>query len=454
MMFSMPNVRAYSKTALLTALVGVTLGLGGCDTLSDWDPFSTKEEPLPGERIAVLANERSLRADVAPGEANIVLPAPTPNDNWPMAGGYASHAMHHVAVSDNLSEVWSRDIGSGADDELRFVATPIVADGVVFAMDTESELTAYTLQDGDTLWDIDLEPDDDDEGHIGGGLAYERGRVFVTTGFGVVFAIDAKSGEVVWQERIGIPMRVAPTVRGGRVFVVTVDNTLIALDARDGKTLWTHQGSQETASLLGGAAPAVDNGIVVVPYTSGELYALRADNGRVVWQDNLVSIRRTDAVASLAQIRGRPIIDRGQVIAISHAGVMASIDLRNGRRNWAREIGGTESPWVAGDYIYTITNENELVCIAREDGKVMWVIGLPRFEDPEDKENPIVWTGPLLVSDRIIVAGSNEEALAVSPYTGRLLGIVEMPDGVSVPPIVANGSVIFLANDAELVVYR
>ncbi|MGJ3259472.1 MAG: PQQ-binding-like beta-propeller repeat protein [Rhodospirillales bacterium] len=453
-MFSVPNVRAYSKATFLATLVGVTLGLGGCDTLSDLDPFSTKEEPLPGERIAVLANERSLRADVAPGEANIVLPAPTPNDNWPMAGGYANHAMHHVAVRDDLSEVWGRDIGSGADDELRFVATPIVADGVVFAMDTESELTAFRLEDGDTLWDIDLEPEDDDEGHIGGGLAYERGRVFVATGFGVVFAIDAKSGQIVWQERIGIPMRVAPTVRGGRVFVVTVDNTLIALDARDGKTLWTHQGSQETASLLGGASPAVDNGIVVVPYTSGELYALRADNGRVVWQDNLVSIRRTDAVASLAQIRGRPIIDRGQVIAISHAGVMASIDLRNGRRNWAREIGGTESPWVAGDYIYTITNENELVCIAREDGKIMWVIGLPRFEDPEDKEDPIVWTGPLLVSDRIIVAGSNEEALAISPYTGRLLGVVEMPDGVSVPPIVANGSVIFLANDAELVVYR
>ena len=243
-------------------------------------------------------------------------------------------------------------------------------------------------------------------------------------------------------------------MRGGRVFVVTVDNNLLALDARDGSTLWTHQGSQEIAALLGGASPAVDNGVVVVPYTSGELYALRVDNGRVLWQDNLISIRRTDAVAALAQIRGRPIIDRSRVIAISHAGVMAAIDVRTGRRLWAREIGGTESPWVAGDYIYTITNENELICVSREDGKVMWVIGLPLFEDPEDKEDPVVWTGPVLAGDRLIVAGSNEEALAVSPYTGRLLGVVELPDGVSVSPIVANGSVIFLANDAELVVYR
>jgi len=454
MMISTERRRRLHTTALVAFVLCTVVSLSGCDTFRDWDPFGKKQDPLPGERIAVLANERSLRADVAPGEANVILPAPSPNTNWPMAGGYANHAMHHITVRDNLAEAWSRDIGSGAGGELRFVATPIVGDGVVFALDTESQLSAYTLKDGDTLWDADLEPDDDDEGHIGGGIAYERGRVFVATGFGVVFAVDAKTGEVLWQEKIGVPMRVAPTVRGGRVFVVTVDNNLIALDARDGKTLWTHAGSQETAALLGGASPAVDSGIVVVPYSSGELYALKVDTGRVQWQDNLVSIRRTDAVAALAQIRGRPIIDRGRVIAISHAGVMAAIDLRTGRRVWAREIGGTESPWVAGDYIYTLTNDNELVCVSRDDGKILWVVGLPRFEDPEDKEDPIIWTGPILASDRLIVAGSNGEALAVSPYNGRLIGVVEMPDGVSVPPIVANGSVIFLANDADLVVYR
>ena len=102
-----------------------------------------------------------------------------------------------------------------------------------------------------------------------------------------------------------------------------------------------------------------------------------------------------------------------------------------------------------GTMMLTITNENELIAVSRDDGKVLWVTGLPRFEDPKYKEDPIVWSGPILASDRLIVAGSNGEALAVSPYNGRLLGIVEMPDGVSVPPIVANGSVIFLADDAD-----
>lgn len=440
------------RSALLLAVLAVALT--GCDTLSDWDPFGKKVPPLPGERIAVLANERSLQADVAPGSAEVLLPAPTPNPDWPMAGGYANHAMHHVTVADNLTEVWSRDIGSGADDDAKFIGSPIVADGKVFAMDTESEVTAFEMKSGDQLWTTDLEQDYDDEGHIGGGLAYERGRVFISTGFGIVFALDAGTGAIQWTKDLHTPLRAGPTVRGGRVFIVTVDNHLFALDARDGKELWAHSGAQEVATLLGGASPAVDGDTVVVPYSSGELFALRVDDGKILWQDNMVSLRRTEAIASLAQIRGRPVIDRGLVIAISHAGILAAIDLRTGRRKWTRDIGSSESPWIAGDYIFVVTNDREIACISRTDGKVLWVRVLPRFEDPKNQEDPIIWSGPILVGDRLILAGSNGEALAVSPYDGRILGAEDMPDRVSVPPIVAGGYVFFLADDADLVAYH
>ena len=243
-------------------------------------------------------------------------------------------------------------------------------------------------------------------------------------------------------------------MRGGRVFVVTVDNRLFAINAENGDGLWTHSGISETASILGSASPAVGSGVVVVPYTSGELVALKTTNGRVLWQDSLAAVKRTDVVSNLAHIRGRPVIDRGRVIAISHGGIMAAIDLRSGRRLWQKAIGGLQSPWVAGDYIYVITNDAEIACVSRKDGRIQWVRALPRYEDPENQEDPIIWTGPLLASDRLIVAGSHGKAMAISPYTGRFLGTVEMPDGVSVPPVIAGGSIYFLADDAELVVYR
>ncbi|MBL4747737.1 MAG: PQQ-binding-like beta-propeller repeat protein [Magnetovibrio sp.] len=156
----------------------------------------------------------------------------------------------------------------------------------------------------------------------------------------------------------------------------------------------------------------------------------------------------------MAHIRANPVMDRGRVFAISHSGLMVSIDLRTGLRVWEKNIGGQQPIWVAGDYLFFITGNEELTALERDTGRVIWVHSLPRWTDPENFTGPIVWTGPLLVSDRLIVASSRGIAVALSPYTGKVLGSENMPDGVSVPPIVAGDMVYFLADDATLAAYK
>ena len=112
-------------------------------------------------------------------------------------------------------------------------------------------------------------------------------------------------------------------------------------------------------ACLGGASPAVEGEIVVAAYSSGELFALRVENGRAVWSDNLAAGRSVNAVAGLADIRGRPVIDRGRVFAVSHSGRMAAIDLRSGDRVWEQQIASSHGPWVVGDYVFVLANDNQ-----------------------------------------------------------------------------------------------
>ena len=443
----------FARPAPPFAVLALAVILSGCSYYDDY-MNRDKEPPLPGDRISVLLHQRSLSPDPKLANVQILLPAPEPNADWPQAGGFPNHAMQHMQASEFLQKAWSVDIGDGSDDEERLVASPVIADGRVFAIDSLSVVSAYDTANGNRLWKIDLTPEEDDEGHIAGGIAYDGGRLYISTGFAEAIALDAKTGAEIWRQRISSPARAAPTIRGGRVFVLTVDNKIFALNAKNGETLWSHTGAPVSASLLGSASPAVGGGVIVVPYTNGDLVALKADNGRLMWQDSLSTIKRTDVLSNLAHIRGRPVIDRGRVFAISHAGLMAAYDLRKGRRVWTKEVGGLESPWVVGDYIFLLTNDAEMAALSRDTGRIHWVRSLPRYEDPEDQEDPIIWTGPILVSDRLIAAGSHGKAIAVSPYTGRILGSVELPDGISVPPVVAGGSVYFLADDAELVAYR
>jgi outer membrane protein assembly factor BamB len=427
-------------------------GLAGCGWF-DWIG-APKQPPLPGERIAVLLHQRTLAPDPGVSGSEIVLPEPLANADWPQAGGYPNHAMHHMAINEKIQLAWRVDAGVGAGKAEKIVGSPIVAQGRVYAMDAETNVSAFDDKTGKRLWRAALTPDEEDDGHIGGGIAFEHGRVFAATGFAQIVALDAASGAVLWRQSVAGPLRTPPTVREGRVFAVTVDNKLLALAAQDGRQLWSHAAIGEVASILGGASPAVDGDVAVVPFSSGELVAFRVENGHVLWSESLASLRGGDAVTTLSHIRGRPVIDRGRVFAMSHGGIMAAIDLRTGQRIWDRDIGGLDSPWVAGEFVYVLTADAEIACLSRADGRIFWVRGLPRYEDEKKRKDPIVWTGPILASDRLIIAGSHGEAWSLSPYTGSLLGKVRMPSGVSVPPIVAGGSVYFLADNAKLLAFR
>lgn len=434
----------------LALVVVASMGLAAC---SSW-LGGNSAPPLPGKRISVLSRENALEPEIKGPAAEIKLPPPESNEDWPQAGGYANHAMHHMEVGDRLERVWRTGVGSGSAKRSRLLAQPIIAEGRVFTMDADAEVRAVEASSGKTVWSRDVTPKGEDDTFAGGGLAYEDGQIFVSTGFAQVVALDAKTGKVVWRQTLSGPMRGAPTVRGGRVFVITVDNQTHALAADDGSVLWTHQGISEGASLLGGTSPAVDGNVVVAPYSSGELFALRVDNGTVLWQDQLTTVRRTDNVATLSDIRGRPIIDRGRVYAIGHADLLVAIDLRSGRRLWEREIGGVQSPWVGGDYLFLVSNKNEAVALEAKTGRILWVTQLQVWEDEEDREGRIVWAGPVLASDRLLLGSSDSKLVSLSPYSGEVMGRLGISDGVTIPPSVAANTIYFLTNDADLVAYR
>ncbi len=438
------------RTALC-ALAAVTLVLSACGSDEDKDI-----EGMTGERISVLSFERGLKADPQIARIQVRLPVPYKNEEWPQAGGHPDHAMHHLKVDETLSKAWSANAGKGERSTAQLISAPVVAEGKVYVLDTNTELYAFNEESGKRLWRRDLRPRDKSSGKdfFGGGIAYSDGTLFVTTGFGWVWALDADNGSEVWRFNLGRPLRAAPTVVEGRVFVVTYDNQLHALDVTDGDQLWSQEGIVESAGLLGSASPAVANGLVIAPYSSGELYALRVENGRVAWSDALSRTGRLTPLAVLSDIDGHPVVDGDRVYAVSHGGRMAAIDLRTGERVWERNIAGSQSPWLAGDFLFLVTLDADVVCLSRADGRIRWVRRLARWEDEEDREDPITWSGPVLVSDRLILVSSQGQAVSVSPYTGEVLGQLKLPGAALLPPVVANGSLYFLTNDSKLVAMR
>ena len=435
-------------------LLLLPLVLGSCSVIDDLLPGGRHKDPLPGKRESILNLEGEVHPDPAVVALQVRLPHPEVNRDWPEAGGYPTHAMQHLALGESVHRIWSRDVGAGDSSDGEIMSAPVVENGRVFTMDAESRITALDAGSGRQLWRFDPKPRGSRTTTFGGGLAALGDQVFVTTGYAQVLALQARTGKVIWRHKVPSPVHSPPTVADGRVYAVTIENELHVLSTSDGHELWTHNGLPEPAGLLGGASPAVEGEIAVVAYSSGEIYALSTENGRPLWNDSLASAQSLDAMTALADIRGRPIIDHGMVFAVSHSGRMLAIDLRSGDRVWEQDIGGSYSPWVAGDFIYLLTNDSSLVCLTRRDGKVKWVLDLPVYQNEKKRRDPIEWAGPVLASDRLIVISSDGTAVAVSPYTGKALGRIDISDGGYVAPVLANQTLYILTSNADLLAYR
>jgi outer membrane protein assembly factor BamB len=441
-----------SKTAALLFLPALLL-LGACSSMKGWFTEGDDLPPLKGERISILQLQKELAPSEAAQQTPVALPAAWANVFWPQPGGYPSHAMGHLALGGNLKEAWSASIGDGGDRRDPLISQPIVADGMVFTIDTEGSVTAFGTKNGARKWrSSSVDKGTERTGGIGGGIAYASGRLYVTNGYSQLTCFDAKTGKRIWRTPLPAPSQSAPTVIDDRVYLITLDNRLMVYSSIDGAALWSYAGVVETTGLLGSVSPAVDGSIAVLPQSSGEIFGLRVTDGQVLWQDNISTISHTGTLSSIADIRGLPVIDQGLVFASSYSGRMVALDKTSGQRVWQREIGSAQMPWAAGD-VFVITAEEQIVSLMRESGEIRWVSSLPRY-DEDDKDEPIVWSGPVLAGGRLLAASSGGTLAEINPESGKIIRTTELPGPVFIPPVVADNTLFILTQTGELVAYR
>jgi outer membrane protein assembly factor BamB len=438
----------------LAVIAAAFAGVAGCGMFDGLFSSDNDGPKLPGERLTIMEVESKLEVDDTLASEPIALPDAVMNTEWTQPGGNSQNAMSHIQVS-GFERAWSASAGSGSSKASALMASPLIADGRIYILDAQSNILALDERTGKQLWKTDLVPDDEDSDEgFGGGVAYSNNRLFVVNGFGDAHGVDPATGNVVWTQKIGTPFRASPTADDGRVFAITADNQLLCFSATNGDILWRQRGMVESAGILTATSPAVSGSIVIVPYSSGEIYAMRVENGTVVWSDQLTRTGKTTSLSEINDIAGRPVIDRDRVIAISHSGRMVAIDLRTGERVWTRNIAGVQTPWVAGETIFLVTTEQQVVAMSRADGRIYWIRQLQRFEDDDPKEDRVQWSGPVLVSNRLMLVSSLGEAVLLSPQVGTVVGQFDLPDETLMPPVAANGTLYVLTDDANLVALR
>ncbi len=251
----------------------------------------TEREPRPPRRLTSLiagallvASACSSSAASSPGAsgsepATASHPPGAPIENvefageWPSPNGdlYNTRVAQSTISSANVSQLgvaWTFPLAgvgaNGAD-----VANPIMVDGIAYLQDGASNVSAVRYATGQSLWTHRY----DSPAYGPNGVTIANGRIFGITADGV-FALDAQTGQQVWQVTDvgprGSKFNAPPQVVGDRVYVSSSltpgGGVIYALDAATGATLWDFQTVVDTAGQeLQGTAGGVWQALLVGP---------------------------------------------------------------------------------------------------------------------------------------------------------------------------------------------
>ena len=440
-----------SRTLFLA--VPVCLVLAGCGLFG-----GGKKEVSPEElasRVTINPLEEDLTPDPELASITVELPPPTPAADWTQVGVGPEKVPGHLDAAPAFRIDWRAGVG-GSNQSKRIVAAPVVKDNRVYVIDANQKVSAFNADNGRRLWERDLESLNKkrDNHAVGGGLAIAGDKLIVASGFAYVEALSLADGSSVWRRLVDSPMSGSPAVIGNRAFVTSTNNEFYALDTETGEIIWNDQAIAETARVLSSPSPAVTNDILTVPYSSGELIAYIPANGRRLWADTLTTLGRYTPLSVINDIAGRPSIADGTVYAASHSGVLAAIDARSGAREWATILGSRQGPVVSGNFLFIVSTGAKVVCFNRIDGKVVWVRDLPEFKNEKAKKNRVVWTGPLIVTNRLIVVSSEGNVLALSPQNGETVSELKVGQPIYIEPIAAAGKIFVLTDKGGLIAIR
>ncbi len=321
-----------------------------------------------------------------------------------------------------FNELWFIRSNGGRE----FFSSPALVDGVLYFGCNDGNLRAVDAANGSVKWTYATVCG------ICGEPAVDSTTVYFGGQDGVIYALDRFSGSKRWSAGLGYHV-FCNTAVFSDTLIVTGNSmgTVCALDARTGEPVWDDE--------IGG--------IVLGPVTVDSIVVFSTENGNIVAFDTAGERLWARDYSSQAS---PPSADASGVYAGFSNGAVRKFSLHDGNVIWETDIVSSASrcvlarPVIVGDVVLCGTNDGQLASLAASDGTVRW---------RQNFDNWIQL--PPAVGQKMIYAACDDQRIHILDLsTGAKLDSLKMEGYSGTAPLLADGVLYFGNTSGDFMALR
>ena len=337
--------------------------------------------------------------------------------------------LQDIAQPVGVRQLWETQVGSGAKNQF-IRLTPALADGRLYAASFNGVVLALDALSGQRLWETATQLP------ISGGVGVsDNGLVLVGTNKGQVIALRQDSGQEAWRAQVSSEVLAPPRATSGMVVVRTGDGKFTGLDARTGERRWMYAPAMPALSLRGSAPPVLTRTLVIAGLETGKLLVLSLDKGLPVTEKTIAPPRGRTEIERLIDIDAEPKIFGEYLYLVAYRGSVAAVDMRSGNLLWNRELSSYAGLDVDEGQVYVSDDTDAVLALDRRSGGTLW-----RQAELTGRR----LSAPVATRDHVVVGDFEGYLHWLSKDSGRIVGRIRAAGKAIIAPPLAAGNTVFV----------
>lgn len=344
---------------------------------------------------------------------------------------------------------WSTSVGDGVGDYYSRLR-PAVEYGKIFVADRDGLVVAFEEETGNKVWEADFSNLFKDRllgknkgARLAAGITVARNKVFVGGESGLLAALDAETGEVVWSAQASGELLSAPAVGDNTVVVNASSGSLDAFDVDTGEKRWSYENALPNLTLRGTGSAAFQAGGFFVGTADGKVAVVIKDNGQAAWEQAIYTPKGGNEFSRMADVDMTPLPVGENLYAVSYNGNLVAMEMRSGRILWSRKYSSFNELAASGVQLYLVGDSSRIYAVDRRNGLELW-------SNSELANREL--TSPAVVGNYLVVGDFEGYLHFIDRNDGSIAGRIEIDsDGLYSQPLVIDGKIYVQGRSGKVV---